>query len=245
MTDKDETKEEWWLPEDPEAARGKEGDWWVTSDPNKKDGGDDLMAALDGLGGDNADLLAALEGMGEAEDKTQPEPDNTKEEAQEKPKAVISDSDDDDEDAAEAAGDDDAEAKALLEKYASTAGDVSVSSSSSSDSDDQDMAREIELEDNVLDHVVLAAPDIDTAVNEFEGKTGIRPRMALAIKGLGIKSARVSFEGSSYLDIIAPDPDRGGPIGDLLRASGVKQRRPFHWAIRTSRAEELAKDASR
>eukprot|EP00797_Seminavis_robusta_P002221 Sro1135_g245080.2 (223) ;mRNA; r:25747-26415 len=73
----------------------------------------------------------------------------------------------------------------------------------------------------------------------------MEPKMALAIKGLGIKCARVSFQGSSYLEIIAPDPEKGGPIGTLLRESGIKQLKPFHWAIRTKRAEALSAEVKR
>jgi hypothetical protein len=88
--------------------------------------------------------------------------------------------------------------------------------------------------------VVLAAPDLEAAITEFQDKTGIEPRISGSIKGLGIKTARVSFEGSSFLEIIAPDPEKGGPIGNLLRASGLTGLKPFHWAIRSSKTGELS-----
>jgi hypothetical protein len=78
-------------------------------------------------------------------------------------------------------------------------------------------------------------------VQEF-AKTGIEPQMSTSIKGIGHQIGVLS--GSSYLDIAAPDPEREGPVGNLLPASGVKQLRPLHWAIRTNRAEELAKEVS-
>ena len=118
-------------------------------------------------------------------------------------------------------------------------------SSSSSDSESGDEAREIELDDNVLDHVVLAAADFEAALEEFTEKTGVAPKIAGAIKGLGIKTARVSFEGSSYLEIIAPDPKAGGPIGNLLKASGLTGLKPFHWAIRNSKAEPLKDEVNK
>ncbi|CAB9518191.1 expressed unknown protein [Seminavis robusta] len=99
--------------------------------------------------------------------------------------------------------------------------------------------REIELPDNVLDHIVLAAPELEPAIIEFQEKTGIEPRISGSIKGLGIKTARVSFEGDSFLEIIAPDPEKGGPIGALLRASGLTGLQPFHWAIRNSKTGDL------
>jgi len=140
---------------------------------------------------------------------------------------------------------DDAEMQALLAGFVDEMGvedddDDNSSSSSSSESSGPDR-REIELPDNVLDHVVLAAPELEPAMIEFQEKTGIEPRISGSIKGLGIKTARVSFEGDSFLEIIAPDPEKGGPIGTLLRASGLKGLVPFHWAIRSSKTGELSR----
>lgn len=137
----------------------------------------------------------------------------------------------------------DEEMKKLIEGFVGEGDDDDSSNSSGSESGDE--AREIELEDNVLDHVVLAAADFDSALEEFTEKTGVAPKIAGAIKGLGIKTARVSFEGSSYLEIIAPDPKSGGPIGNLLKASGLSGLKPFHWAIRNSRAEPLKDEVNK
>lgn len=158
-------------------------------------------------------------------------------------------SDSDDDDKSNSGGEveeteEDKEMKKLLEGFVDETGG-SDDSSSSSDSDSGDEAREIDLEDNVLDHVVLAAADFESALEEFTEKTGVAPKIAGAIKGLGIKTARVSFEGSSYLEIIAPDPKSGGPIGNLLKASGISGLKPFHWAIRNERAEPLKDEVNK
>ncbi|CAB9526924.1 expressed unknown protein [Seminavis robusta] len=97
-------------------------------------------------------------------------------------------------------------------------------------------------EDNIFDHVVLAAPELDSAILEFERKTGVRPIKTGHINGLGITKARVAFHGSSFLEIIAPD-DKPGPTGDLLRSAGITGLTPFHWAIRNSGAEALVSQA--
>ena len=138
----------------------------------------------------------------------------------------------------------DDEMKKLLEGFVSEMGvdDDDSSKSSSSSSESGEDRREIELEDNYLDHVVLAAPELEAAMIEFQEKTGVEPRISGSIKGLGIKTARVSFEGSSFLEISAPDPENGGPIGNLLRASGLTGLKPFHWAIRNSKAGTLQKE---
>lgn len=152
----------------------------------------------------------------------------------------MSDSDDDAKPSEE-----DEEMKKLLAGFVDETGGGSDDSSSSSDSESGDEAREIDMENNVLDHVVLAAADFESALEEFTEKTGVAPKIAGAIKGLGIKTARVSFEGSSYLEIIAPDPKSGGPIGNLLKASGLTGLKPFHWAIRNERAEPLKDEVNK
>lgn len=149
-------------------------------------------------------------------------------------------SDSDDDSKKEEPTEEDAAMQALLAGFVDEmGGDDDASSSSSSSSDSGPEAREIDLPDNVLDHVVLAAPDFEPALVEFQEKTGIEPAVAGSIKGLGIKTARVSFEGNSFLEIIAPDPEKGGPIGNLLRASGLSGLVPFHWAIRNEKTGDL------
>lgn len=108
----------------------------------------------------------------------------------------------------------------------------------SSDSSDQS-EREVELDENVLDHIVLACSDLEKAMKDFKKETSLEPVVAGTIKGLGIKCARVSFTDASYLEIIAPDPKAPGPIGELIKSRKIDELTPFHYAIRTARAEEL------
>lgn len=139
--------------------------------------------------------------------------------------------------------DDDPEAakmKALLAGWGGDDDDDDDSDDDSEDGSESDPSeRELELEDNLLDHIILAAPDLDEAMKDFESMAGTTPVIAGAIKGLGIKCARVSFAGESYLEIIAPDPDAPGPIGQLLKNKSITELTPFHYAIRSSKAEQL------
>jgi len=126
-------------------------------------------------------------------------------------------------------------------------GDWGVDDDDDADDDDDDdddeesdaSEREVVLDDGVIDHIVLAAPDLDEAMSNFEKMTGIAPKVAGTINGLGIKCARISFNDSSYLEIIAPDPKGPGPIGNLIKSRGIKELTPFHFAIRSSKAEDL------
>ena len=63
-----------------------------------------------------------------------------------------------------------------------------------------------------LDHLVVAVPDLDAAVDLFETATGIRPEFGGVHERRGTHNALVSF-GSAYLEIIAPDPGQPDPAG--------------------------------
>jgi len=76
----------------------------------------------------------------------------------------------------------------------------------------------------VTDHLVYAIPDLDTAVDEFERTTGVRPAFGGAHVGLGTHNALVSL-GDCYVELIAADPGQPEParprpfgIDDLDRA---------------------------
>lgn len=120
---------------------------------------------------------------------------------------------------------------------------------SSDDDDDEEEEEEqkagatkydLNLQDDVLDHIVLAAPDFQEAIKEFENMTGIKPSIVGSLRGLGTKSARVGLDNNAYIEIIAPDPKNSGPIGAAL-ASELEEGTlvPYHYAIRSSEVEHL------
>jgi len=125
-------------------------------------------------------------------------------------------------------------------------------SDDSSDSDDEDDGEEepagatkydLKLQDNVLDHIVIAAPDFQEALKEFENMTGIKPSVVGSLRGLGTKSARVGLDKNAYIEIIAPDPKNSGPIGAAL-ARDLEEGTllPYHYAIRSSEVTEMKDD---
>ena len=64
----------------------------------------------------------------------------------------------------------------------------------------------------VIDHLVLAVPDLDDAIAEFEREHGVRPAVGGRHEGLGTHNALVSF-GDSYLELVALDPTQPDPYG--------------------------------
>ncbi|MDA1076657.1 MAG: VOC family protein, partial [Proteobacteria bacterium] len=96
---------------------------------------------------------------------------------------------------------------------------------------------------NQLDHVVIAAPDLNKAKQAMADQTGVMPIDGGPHLGMGSRNALLSFGNGSYLEIIAPDPDQNlsGNFGAVL--ADLKAPELLHWAIRTDDLTSVAQAA--
>ncbi len=97
----------------------------------------------------------------------------------------------------------------------------------------------VNLDDNVLDHIVLAAPDLEKAMEQFEQMTGIMPTHVGPLQGLGAKTAHVGLDNNRYIEILAPDLESPGPLGDELKTLEEGTLAPYHYSIRSSEVSRL------
>lgn len=152
--------------------------------------------------------------------------------------------------------DDNSEAERMKNMLAQWDGSDDDSSSSDSSSEDAGDGAEEETSsndqlktkdqlgfgDNEIDHIILAAPDYEEALKEFETMTGIKPARLGGLKGLGIRAARVATDNNCYIEILAPDPNKAGPIGAKLAELEEGTLIPYHYAIRASEFDELQQE---
>jgi hypothetical protein len=97
-----------------------------------------------------------------------------------------------------------------------------------------------------LDHLVLAAPDLDTGVAEIEAMFGIRATPGGQHSGMGTRNAIIAIGPSAYLEIVAPDPDQPPPAGPRwFGVDALPAPRLVTWAAKGTFLDQLVHDARR
>jgi len=71
---------------------------------------------------------------------------------------------------------------------------------------------------HTLDHIMLAAPDLEAAVADFEQRTGVRPSEGGRHPGQGSRNVLATLGNGCYLEIIGPDLGQGrtNNFGEVL-----------------------------
>ena len=93
-----------------------------------------------------------------------------------------------------------------------------------------------------LDHLVYAAPDLDAATREFAAATGVDPAEGGRHLGRGTRNVLVGLGGTSYLEIIGPDPANPADPGVAMPFGLDTLDRPrlVTWAVHPADLEAAA-----
>ncbi|MFI5735365.1 VOC family protein [Kribbella sp. NPDC051587] len=79
---------------------------------------------------------------------------------------------------------------------------------------------------SLLDHLVLATPDLLATVERFAAATGVRPVEGGRHEAWGTRNYLVGLGGTTYLELIGPDPD-----ATATSMFDVSDERLLTWAI--------------
>ena len=97
-----------------------------------------------------------------------------------------------------------------------------------------------------VDHLVYATTDLGQCVAEIERSLGVRAASGGQHPGRGTRNALIALSGSSYLEIIGPDPDQ--PTTGVPRWFGIDTiatPRLFTWAAKAGALGDVAEAAAR
>jgi hypothetical protein len=87
----------------------------------------------------------------------------------------------------------------------------------------------------LVDHLVYATADLDRGIAEMERVLGVRARPGGQHPIWGTRNALVALGSSSYLEIIAPDPDHSSPSeGRPFGLEALASSRLVGWAAKGS-----------
>jgi hypothetical protein len=86
----------------------------------------------------------------------------------------------------------------------------------------------------MIDHLVLATPDLDATVAELAGR-GLATSPGGAHDGLGTRNALADLGGGAYLEVVGPDPAQPAPAQPRpFGVDGLPGPRLVAWAVRVA-----------
>jgi hypothetical protein len=97
-----------------------------------------------------------------------------------------------------------------------------------------------------VDHLVYAAPDLDDGVERIAALLGVRPQSGGRHAAWGTRNALLSLGARTYLEVIAPDPERADPAPPtLLGIDRLAEPALVTWAARVEGIDRRADGALR
>ncbi len=95
-----------------------------------------------------------------------------------------------------------------------------------------------------VDHLVYAAPSLDAGIEAMAERLGVTAAYGGKHTGIGTHNALLSLGRSTYLEIIAPDPDQPPPTDPLpFGLDELHEPGLVAWALAVTEIEALAESA--
>ena len=93
----------------------------------------------------------------------------------------------------------------------------------------------------MLDHIVLAAQDVQAAVEEIAAATGVRAELGGRFEGRGVYNHLLALQDGAYLEIIGPDPQQAGHEGALPFGMHLtEETKVAHWCAKAGCGDRAA-----
>jgi hypothetical protein len=95
-----------------------------------------------------------------------------------------------------------------------------------------------------VDHLVYATPDLNRGVEEIEKLLGVRATPGGQHPGLGTRNALIALGPTTYLEIIAPDPEQPPPAKPRpFGIDSLKESRLVAWFVKSDDLQRLRAEA--
>jgi hypothetical protein len=98
---------------------------------------------------------------------------------------------------------------------------------------------------NRVDHLVYAAPDLESAIEGLERRLGVRAAPGGEHPGRGTRNALIALGPATYLEFLAPDPAQPEPAGGRwLGVDSPRLPRLTAWAAKSTALDRCVAEAA-